>query len=428
MTDSATTKPTTAPPPSPPASPPPSASMAAAPATRSWLHRLADHNPFYLLSGVCLLLGCFLISSALGTEREWVVGLLLGLLATVWLYELIVLGLGIYLARSLGLRRDAIYLLALASVLLVDGTLIYNELMMLAPRIGAAVGVVAFVLAVVKVGVLARLLGMSLSARAWALLCVSLAVLLILPGVVRSLGQNELLSSGWMYGGWWIIAALLAAHAIEALRKGAAGRDAKGDPAVQRFVRRALLVLPWVSVIGHMLALHYVFEQPLLADHLGPLLLGAMVYLLGQMGPEAGRHGRAVVAALLGLGAIALSLPAAGELQWTMPAAGDWPVGSLRVMLVVTGVAWLVAAVMVRGWWLTALSALAFVLAWAGHTTAAIRERVGTWGEWSVDTGRNLLPETQLQWGLAILVLAFVLLAVGAGVSLLGSRRRTPGE
>ena len=386
-----------------------------------WLTRLADHNPFYLLSGVCLLLGCFLVSSAVGEEREWAAGLLLGLLATTWAYELIALGLGIYLVRRLGLTRDGAYLLAVALVLFVDGALLYNELMMLAPRLASGVAIAALVLAAVKLGVLVRLLGVPLNARAWVLVGVSLGVLLSLPGAVRTLAQAEMLSAAWLYGAWWLAGALVALHGLERLR-----RDVGEVSAVARFLRGAVLVLPWGSVVGHLLALHYVFEQALLLDHVGPMLLGLMVYVCAQMrGPG---QGRAVVAAILGLWAVIVSLPAAAELDFTLVWAGDWPVTSLRLMLIAAGLAWLaVAAAQRRGWWLTGLSLLVFVLAGAGHTRQAIREGLVNWWHKGVEHARGLLPETQMQWGLTVLVLAFVFLAVGLAVSVVGARLRRRG-
>ena len=390
--------------------------------TGSWLTRLADHNPFYLLSGVCLLLGCFLVSSAVGEEREWAAGLLLGLLATTWAYELIALGLGIYLVRRLGLARDGAYLLAVALVLLVDGALLYNELMMLAPRLATGVAVAALVLAAVKLGLLVRLLDVPLNVRAWVLVGASLLVLLSLPGAVRALAQAEMLDAAWLYGGWWLAGTLVAVHGVERLR-----RDVGEVSTLARLVRGAVLVLPWVSVVGHLLALHYVFEQRLLLDHVGPMLLGLMVYACAQMrGPG---QGRAVMAAFMGLWAVIVSLPAAAELEFALAWAGDWPVTSLRLMLIATGLAWLVVtAVQRRGWWLAGLSLLVFVLAGAGHTRQAIRDGLVQWWNDGLERVRGLLPETQMQWGLTVLVLAFVFLAVGLAVSVVGARVRRQGH
>src|SRR5262249_16844828 len=74
-----------------------------------WARSIVDHNPFFLLSGVCMLAGCFLISGAVHDNSNRVAKLLL-LLGVLNVYEAAVTGLGLLLARKRGLVSDAAYL------------------------------------------------------------------------------------------------------------------------------------------------------------------------------------------------------------------------------------------------------------------------------------------------------------------------------
>lgn len=387
-----------------------------------WLTCLVDHNPFYLLSGVCLLLGCFLVSSSLGEQREHTIWPLLSLLATVSVYEVVVLGLGIYLARWHRLRRDAIYLLTIGLVLLVDGGLLYNELMTLELMAGVVVSSVAFMLALVKIAVLSRLLGVALSPTGWGVVALSLVVMFALPGVARELFRAEMLGAWWLYGGWWLAGGLLALHAMEPMRRDALYRSDIADSTVQRVLRALLLVLPWLSVLGHLVAVHFVFEQAMVMPYLGPVLLGAGVYAMGQMQRAGALRVRLVT--MFGVLALLLSVPGFEELSVMVAWPTPWALTPLRVALLVTGGLWLVTGIGLGAWRLLGLAGVSFALGAIGPTPVVIRERLTGWSERLMEWSRDLLPQTQLQWGVAVLVLAFGLLGAGAVVSFVGARRR----
>ena len=90
--------------------------------TQPWWSWIIDRNPLFLLSGICMFAGCFAISRAIHAEPDapnalW---MLLGLLAVLNLYELMVIALGLLLSRSAALVRDARHLLGLALLLMID--------------------------------------------------------------------------------------------------------------------------------------------------------------------------------------------------------------------------------------------------------------------------------------------------------------------
>ena len=87
---------------------------------------IADHNPFYLLSGVFMLVGCYLLNSAVHAQPDNFSGLLL-LLFVINGYEAMLIGLAIYLSHTRALTRDCRQLTVLALLLAVDATCLYSE-------------------------------------------------------------------------------------------------------------------------------------------------------------------------------------------------------------------------------------------------------------------------------------------------------------
>jgi hypothetical protein len=92
------------------------------PVRRALFRALADHNPFYLLSALFMLGGCYTLSRslALGPGRT---GSLLVLIGTLNVYEVLVIGLAILLMPRGG-RRDARILLFVEAVILLRSTAI----------------------------------------------------------------------------------------------------------------------------------------------------------------------------------------------------------------------------------------------------------------------------------------------------------------
>jgi hypothetical protein len=66
---------------------------------------LFHHNPFYLLSALCMIAGCYVLNAGLEL-RTGEVGRILLLIGTLSVYELMLVGLGLFLVRGRGLLRD----------------------------------------------------------------------------------------------------------------------------------------------------------------------------------------------------------------------------------------------------------------------------------------------------------------------------------
>src|SRR4051812_33335556 len=94
---------------------------------RSMMRFIVDHNPFYLLSAVSMLAGCLALTNSL----SWVSiapSRLLTLIATLNLYEGLLIVIALFLITKRGLRRDGRMLLILQAFFLADFTFLNAEI------------------------------------------------------------------------------------------------------------------------------------------------------------------------------------------------------------------------------------------------------------------------------------------------------------
>ena len=171
------------------------------------LARLQRNNPFYFLSAACMLAGCLAVTNSL----SWVsipMPRLLILIATLNLYEAVVIALAFYLIRVRNLVRDGVMLLILEGFFLIDATFLNAELATVHTGVGLLVNVLLFLAAVVKLYFVTSLLSLDLRrGRALAILA-QVAALFALPIVLRSLNHGEPTEQQF-YAAWWCVGAMV---------------------------------------------------------------------------------------------------------------------------------------------------------------------------------------------------------------------------
>lgn len=181
---------------------------------------LIDRDPLFLLSGVCMLAGCFLISryiheldpSEIGHNAA--VKLLIMLIVVLNVYEFAVIGLGLGLAKSKTLVRDSRHLLGLALVLLVDFAFVYNETSTVDPRIGLAIAGAAGVLACGKAWWIARSLAILPTIPAAGVTAAAMLAMYAMPIVVREFASDGFLSQTHAMAVWTGVGLLVAMYAL----------------------------------------------------------------------------------------------------------------------------------------------------------------------------------------------------------------------
>lgn len=381
---------------------------------------LIDRNPLFLISGVLMLGGCFLVSGAIHAYDPADVGdravlvMLVALLAVLNVYEFAVIGLGVMLSRSQSLVRDTRHLLGLALLLVVDASFVYNETSILKPEIGGLIAGIATVLALVKVWWIARSLGIRPTPSAAAAVTISLVTMYALPVGVRLLASDGFLSQPMAMLVWCAIGAVVAMYALPLRWVTLSPSDHPDHRQLQRLVTGGLIALPLISLIGHAAALLWVYENAFELSMLSPALLGLAAVILRQQsrlgGPAASSKAAAIVVAC----AIVPCLLPADGLTFESLSYSWLAFSPLR------GVLMLSSLILAWGWWISgggmfgALTApLPWLLATLGHTPSAMIAHA----RWLIDASSGWLPRTQLQWGALAITAAFVCLVAGGLIS-----------
>jgi hypothetical protein len=380
---------------------------------------IIDRNPLFLISGVCMLCGCFMVSTAIHTYDPADYGdgpvllMLVALLAVLNVYEFAVIWLGIKLSRTQTLIRDTRHLLGLALLLIIDAAFVYNETSIFKPEIGGIIAAVATALALAKAWWITHSLGIRPTRSAIAAVSISLTLMYALPVVVRLMAYDGFLSQPMAMLVWCGLGAALAAYALPLQWVRFARSDNADHAQLQRLVVGGLIVLPLISLIGHAAALLWVYENAFELCMLSPLLLGLAALILRQQHQLGGPAASAKAATIVTACAIVPCLLPAESL--TLESTYSWlAISPLRGVLLAC------PAVLAWAWWLngrSVFSGIIAVLPWLfaalGHTPSAMIKHA----RWFIDTTSAMLPRTQLQWGALAITAAFICLICGGLIS-----------
>src|SRR4051812_3989548 len=156
------------------------ASPAPIPTRRSLLLFIIDHNPCYLLSGLFMLTGCWLLNFALYTRAGDIRKLLL-LLSITNLYEFLLIGLGLILIKRIAFKRDGRILLALEALFLIDITFTSGILSTIDLRIGLLINAALLILAATKLFLIFRHLNLPHWPRMASFILAQIAAILLIP-------------------------------------------------------------------------------------------------------------------------------------------------------------------------------------------------------------------------------------------------------
>ncbi len=169
------------------------------------LRYVVDRNPCYLLSAVLLLVGCKLVSKANEAYTPDVRHLLV-LLATVNVYELALIGLGLHFLRRPIFRRDGRIVLVLQGLFLADITFLNGDLSTANVRLGWGVNALLILLGAMKIWLVLRGLGVLNCKRVMGVVLAPVAMILIVPAAFKEISNQHAgqLSPWIVYGAWWV--------------------------------------------------------------------------------------------------------------------------------------------------------------------------------------------------------------------------------
>lgn len=376
------------------------------PPRRPWHWWIVEYNPFYLLSAVSMLLGVLALSNTT-TWDPVPLSRLLPLLGTLQLYELASLGVGVFLYRRIGTRRDTLQLLGLVLLFAVDVSFLMSEIATDDAFVGSLVAGALLLMALAKFGVVAWLAKPLLTPAVVVAATAGLVLLHIVPPLLTLLdGNHGGVSVGTFYALWWVVglSPLLfdAANALWREVRPWGEHESKWWP-------RTFIAMPWVSFVIHLFVLHYVYDRPFMAPHAAPLLIGLVLLMR--------RQGELIALRVLLLGAAVM-------VSWSSPARLDveLPFEFTMSTAVIGGLAaWLALGYTTFPRWLAAMAgAVVVVGAWRAfgptweQIVAAVRAAIAA--------VMSIVPSTRSGWGITAVVGAFAMLLAGLAFSI----RRPP--
>lgn len=372
---------------------------------------LVHQNPFYLLSALSMLAGCYALNTGLAA-RTGDLGKLLALVGVLNVYELMLIALGVYLIRRRGIIRDGRTLLLLEAPFLVDLAFLNAEVGSVSVRIGCMLNLLVLALALAKTAFVLHALWGHMPMRLFRSIGAQLAVLFLMPCAFNRFEHQGGVSFSHFYAAWWVIGVLMIAYELQARTLGPDTNTI--DLGLRLFIRRLYIALPLASIILHLSLLHWVYRVPFVAGDLSPLLLGG-AFVLGRS-THAKRGDVKLLRAIMPLTALVLTLqsPPLWHLQWT----ARFDVTPAILILGAAYVTYVYCFFLTRAFQLMAGAATMVLFVAFGPTLAQL-ELAATWA-WQrlVSSTQWLAARTAIEWGLTAMGSAFAFLAIGASVSL----------
>ena len=237
------------------------------------LRFLLPHNPAFLLSATCMFLGCYLINSALDV-RTGETGRLIALLATINIYEVALLLLGVTLLRRAAFHRDGTLLLLIQMLFLTDAPFLLAQSAMASAHWLSTFNVILLAAAIAKCIFALRALKIPLHSRTLGFLLLQLTlVYCALPLFLSYVAVDGVINADPMYLAWWVVGLLPLAYDLLA-RIAPLAADISPQ---QKFLRRAYIIVPWLFLIAHLAFFQYAYRSPFVFADLSPALLGLAI-------------------------------------------------------------------------------------------------------------------------------------------------------
>lgn len=380
------------------------------PSRPSWVRFIHDRNPFFLLSALSMFAGYRIVLGAINSAPGDL-GHLLLLISVLQVYEALLIALGLFHIVRRGLQRDGWFLLFIEALFLVDLTNLNAEFFTANQHFGSIVNGACFLLAMAKVLVVVRTLNLRLSAGTTLYIAAQFAFLFGLPGIFKQISHHAAVTPMQVYGVWWALALLIVAGAAFVRR------PTQGASSPMAALPGWLyVVVPFVSLFVHLCGENRVYAVAFQPANLAPVILALAVAVnVSPMRRTSLAWACSVVAVLA---AVLLSTAATG---YEGQLIGHWAhvtVSPLRLALVASAafMTWLASQ---HAWVLAVqVAAACMALAVLGANRAEMIANATRLVRWVGRLLRRAVPETPLQWGYLAIAMAFVLLGVGAVVSL----------
>jgi hypothetical protein len=383
----------------------------------TFLRSIIEHNPFYLLSAACMLGGCLALTNSLSwspIHRET----LLKLMAALNVYEFLLVGLAYFLIRKRNVRSDAIKLLVLEALFIVDVAFLNSEIFAQDFYIGLMVNLIVFMLMFCKLAIIFRALKIPILSEPFFLVLFEMTLLIATPGAFKWISdhRNGKLPELAVYAAWWGIAAIPVVY-VWLMRWRPIHLSSYAEALLgNRTVMAALIMLPLASLIAHVSTANWVYKARWFPSNVAPFMLGLAIALGTYDRHVINLTSRLRAQLLLPILAIVLSLGTPHQLDFDLLGIYLTP---LRIVFVMA------TLVYVQGWcfhrhpYFAWAACICIVFGTLGATREIILRNLMNIAKQTKETSVELTPKTTGEWGVLAVFASFVLLVLGALVSLL---------
>lgn len=380
--------------------------------TTTLLAFIIDHNPCYLLSGILMLFGCWLLNSALHTKAGDIRKLLV-LLLIINLYEALLILLGLTLIKRIAFKRDGRILLGLQALFLVDVTFFTGVISTIDFAWGLLINLAVFALAALKVRIILKGLHLPGSGRMSLFILAQVFLLLMVPTFFKSIvlptGHIPALA---VYFTWWL-AGLLLLLGLLLYRLPPSRRRLLDPPGVEHGMAVFFIVLPFASLLVHLYSAAWVYSIDFHPAFAAPVLLGLALAAGILESPRLQRY--LILRLQVLLIAISIYLSAfPSSFSFSLSSPDGFVISPLRLTLVA------IAALSIYFIWrhdspgFLFAALLCLAAAMLGPTLPIIFNNLAA----LFTSTRRLVPRTTLQWGILSVSASFAMLALGAVLSL----------
>jgi uncharacterized membrane protein YqgA involved in biofilm formation len=388
------------------------------PASLRWI---VDRNPFYMLSACCGLAGCWLLGDVSRPDLADVAMKV----SAVFVYEIAVVVLAVWLAKRVATRRDATILSVLTLVLTADVSFFYTQAAMLNVVPAALFSAFGAAQALLIVGALLRGVRADLSRSAEWLLAMDLGAVHLFPLALRvSAEDREGLGLAFL-AVFVAVGMVIAAHAVPSRWRLQPMPPAETLPRALGVVAPILILL---SLMAHVTASEWIYEVPVFAVYGSPVLLGLAALCLRREAAAIERQEATFIAGgwACALSASAVILAFAKPPDGAVWDANGWSwlgISPMRLMLAGAAAVCWGQWRMRRGLGPITMASGALLLAILGHTPEAMRRNAGIAWRSVRDVVSAAVPASRYGWGALLFTLAFLLLGLGAWITW---QRRNP--
>jgi hypothetical protein len=378
---------------------------------------LVSYNPLYLVSALCMLLGCYLLGGIFILEPGDLSGPV-ALLVILNIYEGLLIALGMFLILRIGLLRDGRTLMILEVLFLADFTFLGMESVVADVSIGFLINMVLAALAIVKLAVVLRMLRVRLAPVLLAFASLQFGALFGLPAVFAALDRVGDVSALASFMGWWMLAVLPVIWYL-LIQPGWLTCHHNGTAArYGAIIRPMLLYVPLISIGTHLVAINWLYYLPFRLCNLAPVMIAAAICLPRVKTRWLTARRRAALQLALPALAVLISTRVSGEMISYLSSGSDLMISPLRVALAGAFVAYAYGFGVHRNGLHALLGAGCLAGALGGHSVPAIAGAYWAAGRAIALGLKEMIPTTRIQGGITAVVAAFVFLGMGAGVSL----------